>query len=143
MPGEILWNAALKRFTHGCLRGSGLLSNNTDCVSDLSSQETCSICLCKTNLDQWMTLLCGHGYCRKCLRTAAKQGHAQCPICRRPHELDSNSSAFPLQVALFYLGEAVGVSVQQLDAAIKDSSFFLATLMAWWCFGTCPSTFKC
>ena len=91
--------------------------------SDLSSQETCSICLCKTNLDQWMTLLCGHGYCRKCLRTAAKQGHAQCPICRRPHELDSirlvqQTSRFKKGYSNWRRGKTEGAQGANMAAAV-------------------------
>ena len=38
-------------------------------------------------------LACGHRCCRACLHGAAQHGHAACPLCRRPHELEPEALA--------------------------------------------------
>jgi hypothetical protein len=48
--------------------------------------DICAICLAAP--DGPVELSCGHGFCGRCLLTAASTAHAKCPVCRVEHLLD-------------------------------------------------------
>ena len=78
-----------KEYLPGSTTRPGKSSTHNAKRSSEVEGDICPICLSeKAETASWLELTCGHGSCRKCLSSAAKQGHRSCPVCRRPHELE-------------------------------------------------------
>lgn len=64
-------------------------------LHELSWHGACCICLEPTDVlsvppasATMIELACGHAICSRCSTAASEHGHARCPLCRAPHNLD-------------------------------------------------------
>ena len=68
-------------------------------------------------------LACGHAGCRACFARAGAAGHAACPLCRRPHELDGaalarRAAGFARDYGAWRRGAAKGAKGANVGAAV-------------------------
>jgi transcription elongation factor Elf1 len=79
-------------------------------------------------------IACGHPICSRCSTAASLHGHAKCPLCRAPHNLDvaelrQRLAAYREEYSAWRSGDAAGVKGELAHIVQKpDAEGALSTL---------------